>query len=830
MNHRILTALAVAFLLGILYILSLNPMILVVAAVISVGSLGNLWKRFGKKATVTVVVRSMLLLLLFLLGTLHAKEQLRVRQTYETLIKEDIQAGGEIYKKELKNDQIIYYLKHTQLYCQEQIVSCNQILVYSKVDDISIGSFIYVKGKVKAFQSARNEGNFDEKAYYHSRKIEFRLMAESIIVQKEGKNRFKEFLRRIREQLGEVFRKAMPQKEAGILSVMVLGEKSMLDSEVKRLYQQAGISHILAISGLHVSILGMGLYKILKKLGWHGVLTGIICAVCVYSFGVLSGMEVSTMRAVIMFLMMMAGQCIGFAYDSVTALFVSVAVQLFENPFLVYNTGFLFSYFAVFGIVVVADVIKNSWKASRKGSLNSDRSEGGNQRAQQDRSEGKNQRKQQDQDRGKDGNQRDHQDGKGRLRQRNKKGVLLRLRNIVTDTIFASFCIQLTTLPLAVYYDYEFPLYGIFTNACILPFMGILLFLGIVGGFMGMFFLPCAIWILKPCGYLLALNELICNLFLQLPKAVWIVGKPKMWLMMGYYIILAVALFDMKSRKKPYAIGVVVASLGCILFLRKAPVFEISVLDVGQGDGIFMQSPGKGSFFIDGGSSDVSKVGEYRILPFLKSRGITAISGWFVSHGDQDHISGLMELLDLSYKIEYIILAQGMVEDDALDALLKAAKRTDTKIITLKQGESVESNGMSLKCLLPQEDHFSIDRNASSMVLKLTYEEFSALFTGDIGEQQEKELVQMEDLEELTFYKAAHHGSAASNSKVLLDAIRPKIIAISCSAKNTYGHPSPKAVERMVESGSLIYGTKDCGQIAVKITKEGVRLAKYVEE
>lgn len=121
------------------------------------------------------------------------------------------------------------------------------------------------------------------------------------------------------------------------------------------------------------------------------------------------------------------------------------------------------------------------------------------------------------------------------------------------------------------------------------------------------------------------------------------------------------------------------ACFGMVLLLREKPQFEINVLDVGQGDGIFIQTEEGEHFFVDGGSSDVKQVGAYRILPFLKAKGIASVKGWMVSHADQDHISGLVELLEEGYPIEYLIVADGMVRDEASKELLHMAKKPGVK-------------------------------------------------------------------------------------------------------------------------------------------------------
>lgn len=244
---------------------------------------------------------------------------------------------------------------------------------------------------------------------------------------------------------------------------------------------------------------------------------------------------------------------------------------------------------------------------------------------------------------------------------------------------------------------------------------------------------------------------------------------------------------------------------------------QICFLDVGQGDGIFFQTE-EAAFFLDGGSSDERRVGEYRILSFLKSRGIGRLSGWLVSHGDWDHISGLKEVWESGYRIEHLFLAQGMVRDDAREELCALARQYGTEIHTLQPGDVLCSGSLSLTCLAPWEE--KSDRNEGSLVLSARLGEadqcLRALFAGDIGEQTEHLLLNRYPNLRADLYKASHHGSNGSNSEKFLTKLGPALTVISCGANNRYGHPGKEAVARIKNCGSQMISTMDCGQITVE--------------
>lgn len=718
-------------------------------------------------------------------GTISGKQAFEKKQTSEK-------------KQASEKKQFIYYLRETHVFVEGRSYPCHGILIYSSNGQYQPGNVLKATGRYAPFPVSRNEGNFNQKQYQQSRKWEFRVYAESETLVSQQENKYAVLLGRLRARMKKVFVDALDDTDAGVMADMTLGEKSLLAPETKALYQDAGISHILAISGLHVSILGMGLLRFLQWIGCRPKCSAILASVMVCSFCVFSGMEVSTVRAVGMFLLMMAAQVLGYSYDSVTALAVSAAVQLWQNPFLMEYAGFLFSYGAVFGVVVVWKIVQRTQKAQ----------------------EGERKKK--------EGLKR----GKGRKKgeKQQKSGGLQRTGRKVCGIMCASACIQLATLPLTVYFYYEIPTYSIPVNACILPFMGILLFLGFLGGLLGILYPGMAAALLTPAGWLLDFNEAICTISGKLPWANFIAGKPSLELVLAYYGILGICLFLVWRRKKKRYLAGIVLMLACLLFVRENARFEIDVLDVGQGDGIMIQNEDGEHFFVDGGSSDVKQVGEYRILPFLKSRRIRSVKGWIVSHADADHISGLLELLQQGYPVETLILAEHMVRDAAMEDLLQTAKTAGCEILYVSPGMKFGSGNTVFTVLAPDVE--GTERNASSLSFVLEHGEFTGVFTGDIGARQEQELLESGCLarygvENVDFYKAAHHGSDYSNSREFLGVLSPGITAISCAEKNSYGHPGTEAVNRMRETGGNLFLTMKQGQICIRPGEEGVLVWTY---
>ncbi|MCI5858024.1 MAG: ComEC/Rec2 family competence protein, partial [Agathobacter sp.] len=205
-----------------------------------------------------LAIRICSLTLIFICGCIHMQSQIQFRERELEQIREgaDIFLCGEIHKKEYRKEQLRVYLKNCYAVSKQTEVACNQVILYLQSDEYPIGEILLVNGKVHMFTPATNEGGFDERNFYFSQKIDFAVKDPKIERAAPENSRLaglrvptSEWLWRLRQRISEVYRNAMDQALAGVLSVMLVGDKSRIDTETKSLYQKAGISHILAISG-----------------------------------------------------------------------------------------------------------------------------------------------------------------------------------------------------------------------------------------------------------------------------------------------------------------------------------------------------------------------------------------------------------------------------------------------------------------------------------------------------------------------------------------------------------------------------------------------------
>lgn len=754
-----------------------------------------------KKHVRELCARITLCALMLFLGFCDYQSAQLKRQSYLPKISSGmpLTVQGKVAGKQLKNNQYIYELtdcfvreqKGTHLYhfSMQEPVSCNGILAYSDSDLVSIGEIVILNGTAELWKTAVNEGNFDAQAFYLARKTDFALKNLTLLEKHGRKSFWREGLFALKLRLKEVYAAAMEPLACGVMTAMVTGDRTLLDEETKRLYQTAGLSHVMAISGLHISIIGMTLYRFLRKRGCTFGTAGIIAGICLYGYGTMAGMGTSIQRSAGMFGLLLLAQAAGKSYDSLNALGLMGLILLWRNPYLLWDASFQFSFAAIVGVVWLGGCISFADASHRK----------------------------------------------------------------QKETLFVSAAVQLATLPFVTWYYYEIPLYALPVNLLVLPLMGVILSCGVAGGALGLVWLRGGAFLLCFSEKLLALVRWMCACVAALPQSMVIVGRPKLWQVVCYYAGLVGAAYFLYAQKSSgRALARQVCRLFCVsvallfvLLFRPPKTFELSFLDVGQGDGIYLHSESGCDMFVDGGSTSEKQVGTYRMLPFLKYKGVKSIDVWFVSHTDEDHISGLRELLEAGYAIDTLVFAETILRDEVYEVLAKLAEKNGTELLYVKAGDTLYFGDARLSVLFPagtDDESLALaeDKNANSLVFSYEENGFCGLFTGDTGADQERAILKArEQLAAagktengrigIDVYKAAHHGSRYSNSSELLERISPRISVIPCAENNRYGHPHTEAVARMKESGSEVFCTMDTGQITIKIRDGGLLVEQFAE-
>lgn len=677
----------------------------------------------------------------------------------------ELTVSGKVKSVTQKDNYYSVILNECIIYCGDIKEKTDGIILYASENNFEVSDKILVSGTVKGFEKVRNEGGFDSKRYYESIGVNYRMSAESIEVCDSGRKNLYKYLSDIREKLADIYTKISPQKEAGIFTSVILGDKSSIDKDVKKLYQRNGIAHLLAISGLHISLIGMSLYKLLRRVGVSFAMSFSFGSLMVIFYGLLTGSTVSAVRAVIMCLLIMLSELIGRTYDMLSALSAAAILIITDNPKVLYNSGFLMSFCAILGIAVIYPVLQNIFV----------------------------------------------------------KDEMLPPVKYLLSALLVSISVNLTTFPVILYSYYEFPPYSVLLNLIVIPLMSLLMLSVAAAGIAGLINIAAGKFLIGQAYYILKFYEELCSFTEKLPYSNVITGKPRETVIAVYVLLLLlfVALSvskRIKYSKKMLFLPVAAVVVMCLFSGRKSG-FEIDVIDVGQGDGILLMTPEGKNYLFDGGSQNEKQLADNILLPLLKSKGISKIDYAVISHSDEDHISGVLEIIQQDkFIIDTLVLPaiDGYEKDENYCKLETCAIEKGVKIQYASAGTKLGTETVSIKCLHPETGYAYTSANDYSAVYQITYGEFDMLLTGDAEVKAEQAMSDRRCLSDIDILKVGHHGSKTSTGEAFLKAVKPEAAVISCGRNNRYNHPSQEIVDRLSENNVKTFVTSELGELIIR--------------
>ncbi len=664
-----------------------------------------------------------------------------------------------------------------------------QLQVYLPLDmeleaPMAVGNHLTIWGECTAFEPDRNPGEFDFRLYYRSMKLNYRIFGERCRIVDGHQDVYRETLRRIAVRAGTVLDQAAGE-DAGIFRALMLGDKADLPEEVRRLYQENGIAHLLAISGLHLSLVSLAVYGLCRKLGAGFGLAGMLGGGVLVSYAFLAGGSPSLIRALIMALCGFLAAYLGRTYDLLTALGLAGLCLLWDSPYRICQAGVQLSFGALFGIGAAAPALERL--AAEEGA--------------------------------------------------GKPAV---------SGMSVSLGMQLVSLPAVLFHFFQYPLYGIFLNLVTVPLMGIVVASGTAGVVLGSVFSVAAGQFAAGAGRLiLAWYAWCCHLFERLPGSRMILGRPEFWQIGLYYGSLVTALWlpprfsgrKVRTRRSAGVRVLLVLIAAVMLFPISRSGLTVTFLDVGQGDGICLQTR-QGTLLVDGGSTDQKKLGENRLEPFLKSQGIRRVDYAVVSHGDQDHVSGLVYLMeqDTGIAVQNLVLPAAGRGDESCQKLEALAVKHGSRVIWMQAGDCITMGSLTLQCLYPESGFQSEDRNEHSLALLASFGERRLMLTGDMSREGEKRLLQQleergmtENIKNIDVLKAAHHGSDSASSEEWLDVLNPDYAVVSYGEGNRYGHPHIQVLDRLRERQVTLYQTGEGGAVMLYTDGRKLRWSQWLE-
>lgn len=760
-----------------------------------------------------------------------------MRQYLEKLDKTRIQGIGRIEKVSEKGETVTIQLGSVYLTGQGEPASdINEERIYRKFPEglhlilQKEGNFYYNRennivtnsieknnwipgqrlefiGEYRLYEKASNPGAFDYREYCHGIGVAGCVQVKETALKKvAGESRLQRLTWEIRQGIRRRILSLAEEEDRGILLCVLTGDKSELTDYWKKLYQDGGIIHLLTISGLHISILGMGFYRLMRKLTGHFLFSGIAAGGMTGIFCVMAGAGTSMVRAVICFWLYLLSGYVGKCYDLLTAVSFSGLLLLMEHPLLLFQSGFLMTFGCMMGVGVLLPLAELIFL---QGDLEAETGTGSSIFS-------------------------DHADTE--IISGIQTGLACK------KALLDACLIQVASLPVMLWFQGTWSVFGALINLATVPFMSLVLLSALAAVGPGSLFQPAGIFFLGTGHYILRWYEQVCLFTEHLRGSLWIAGRPEWQQILLWFVLLAAVLFYgyrkilLEKKGFPWICGVLLlpVSVWC-LGRHPGSGLTVSFLDVGQGDGIVLEMPRKqGTVCIDGGSSSEKKLAEYVYAPFFRHEGIGKVEYWILTHPDADHYSGMIELLESGYEIDHILLPE-VFQSSAFASELERFHPVEY----IGTGDYMELGEIRLDIVHPEKKEYAdaeangeTDRNELSAVVLLTWGSRSMLFTGDMGIEAEdavlSELAQKgigQGLEgHLEILKAAHHGSKFSTSEVFLDRLQPELAVISAGRNNRYGHPHQEVLNRLEAADIGWINTAESGCVQIRAGKSGYEM------
>ena len=668
-------------------------------------------------------------------------------------IKEMVTIISDIQEKEYKK------------VCTAKIVRNNKkILINIKmsqdIPSIKYGDSLYIEGEFKQPEEARNYKGYNYKQYLKTKKIIGTVELEKVKILKSSNG---SFIHNIQKYIRDTINGTLTDEEGNLLLAILLGDKDKLSEDIQESFKTSNLSHMLAVSGTHVSYIILGLTYVLQN-SIIGKKNGkIVCIIFLLAFMAITNFTPSVTRACIMAILTLFSSIIYRKSDVYTNISVVALITLIFNPYSLLDLGFQLSYGGTIGIIIFIKRIQEKKSNSK---------------------------------------------------------VINYIKQMALVSIYANIII----IPIMMYHFNTVSFTFIISNIMASPILGIIVITGFLFIIASITVKPLtrliAIFI-KPILSILIKISQICS---KLPFSNILVVTPYMFNVISYYAIILYCIKSKKNNKCKIIICllIVLILIDFIIYIfpQKLRIFFI---DVGQGDSTLIITPDKKTALIDGGGSDSFDVGEKVLLPYLLDRRILKIDYVLISHFDTDHCGGILTIME-KVKVKNIIISEQAEHSENYERFKKLMIHKKIRLIEVKKGDKIKIGRYSeFKILFPTSRLLSENPlNNNSIVAQFNYNNFKMLFTGDIEKLAEQQILKTEKAEiRADILKVAHHGSKTSSIPEFIKAVRPKIALIGVGKNNTFGHPNQQTIKNLENIKCRIYRTDLQGEIIIKIDQKG---------
>ncbi len=637
---------------------------------------------------------------------------------------------------------------------------------------LSSGLICTINGTLEQPKPSSNENLFNYKTYLERNHIYWLMKPQEIDRQSCQRTTGPLIsLKNIRAKGIDYLEKYFPEESVPLAAALIFGTSDLISEDTMENYRILGIVHLLAISGLHITIIVAIVYYLMLRIGVTREKSVIILFICLPIYAVLAGASPSVNRSVLMTMLLLIGTWRRQRINVVDIISLTFLLYLFILPDSIYHIGFQLSFLTTFVILLSAPVI------------------------------------------------------------------LSRYEHPVSMMLATSYLSMVCTAPILLYSFFEFSLISILVNLLYIPLFNFVLLPYVLFSFVfHLLFSGFSAPFLFPLNSIIEFMNKLTEKIALLPWNMIILGRPNplYLLLYGWGFFLFFLFWEAGAKGKWRW------SLFLMPFLFFAGQYvmshyslegEVTFLDVGQGDCIYIRLPlDKGTYLIDTGGNlefekepwqmrkDKYEVGEDTVVPFLKSKGAVTIDKLILTHGDQDHAGGAEAILR-ELKVKELLLPDTAKQNELENRLIQLAKKQQIPVKLVHEGDVWKAGNYHFSILSPQEGS-EAQANNGSVVLYTEIGGVKWLFTGDLEKEGEERLMRKYPYLHADVLKSGHHGSKSSTTEEFVEQISPHTAIISAGENNRYGHPHQEVIKRLEERKIKILRTDIHGAITYTFKKE----------